>query len=225
MTARFRTTRITAVAACVLVVIAGCNAARILAPPPPLRAASAATFALDVEFAEPLSKGSAEDVSHYLLVPLAGGPPAAISTATLVDTLNGRVVQLLVPDWLSSDPDGTDWTVTTSGVLGVDGRSTGTRSVTFRAGLSYAQPLSALFDARCTECHGGSRVEGNYRTDSRAALLGDGTDGVPDLIAGDPGCLLVRKCKPHNSMFNLAGLTYFDFELIRNWVVSYNARP
>ena len=208
-----------------LLTLAGCHTARVLAPPPPLRAASAATYALDVEFAEPLSKASAEDPAHYTLDPAAGGAAAAVGTATLVDTLYGRVVQLLVPDWLGSDPDGTDWTVTTSGVLTYDGHSTGTRSVTFRAGLSYAAPLQAMFDGRCTSCHGPTRADGSYRTDSRSGLLGNGVDATPDLIAGDPNCLLVKKCKPHNSMFNLAELTYFDYELIRNWVTNYNARP
>ncbi|MEO5618152.1 MAG: hypothetical protein ABIS67_10305 [Candidatus Eisenbacteria bacterium] len=208
-----------------LAALAGCNTARLLAPPPPLRAASAATFAIDVEFAEPLAKGSAEDASRYTLTPVGPGSPVAISTATLVDTLNGRVVQLLVPDWLSSDPDGTEWVVTTRGVLTVWGKSTGTRSVTFRAGLSYATPLKALYDARCSACHGPSRADGSYRTDSYPELLGNGTDGTANLIPGDVTCLLVRKCKPHNSMFNLAGLSYFDYEMIRNWVASYNARP
>ena len=205
--------------------LAGCNTARVLAPPPPLRAASAATFALDVEFAEPLSKSSAEDPSHYTLTPVAGGPAAAVTTATLVDTLNGRVVQLLVPDWLSNDPDGTDWTVTSNGVLTVYGRSTGTRSTTFRAGLSYAAPLKELFDARCNSCHGPARADGSYRTDSYTGLLGNGVDATPNLIPGDPTCLIVRKCRPRNSMFNLGELTYFEYELLLNWVTNFNARP
>lgn len=208
-----------------IVAIGGCNTARILAPPPPLRASSAATFAVDVEFAEPLSKASAEDPSHYALVPVAPGPAAAIASATLVDTLDGRVVQLLIPDWLATNPDGTDWTLTTQGVMSVWGRSTGTRSVTFRTGLSYAAPLKSFFDARCSSCHGAAVADGSYRTDSYAGLGGNGTDATADLIPGDATCLLVRKCKPHNSMFNLAELTYFDFEMLRNWVTNYNARP
>ena len=205
--------------------IAGCHTARLLAPPPALRAASAAAYAVDLEFDEPLAKGVAEDPSHYTLIPVAGGTPPAIASATLVDTLNGRVVQLVVPDWFTNDPDGTDWEVTSNGVLTVWGRTTGTRRATFRAGLSYAAPLKALLDERCNSCHGATRADGSYRTDSRLGLLGGGTDSTPDLIPGDPACLLVRKCKPHNSMFNLGNLSYFDFEMIRNWVTSYNARP
>ena len=208
-----------------LAAIAGCHTARSLVPPPPLRAASAATYAVDVEFDEPLAKSVAEDPSHYTLTPLAGGAPPVIASATLVDTLYGRVVQLLVPAWLTSDPDGTDWEVTSNGVLTAWGKTTGTRQATFRAGLSYTAPLKTLFDERCSSCHGATRADGSYRTDSYAGLLGGGKDGVPDLIPGDPTCLLVRRCKPHGSMFNLAGLSYFDFELINNWVTTYNARP
>lgn len=208
-----------------LLLMSGCNATRMLAPPPPLRAASAAAFAVDVEFSVPVAKSSAEDVTHYSLVPAGSGPPVAIASSTVVDTSGGRVVQLIVPDWLTTDPDGTDWTLTTSGVLQVDGTSTGDRSITFRAGLSYASPLKEFFDARCTSCHGPARADGSYRTDSLSGLMGGGSNATPNLVAGDPNSLLIRKCKPHNSMYNLANLTYFDFELIRNWVVSYNARP
>lgn len=205
--------------------MAGCHTARVVAPPPPLRAASAAQFSLDLEFDEPLDRASAEDVSHYRLTPAAGGATAAISSATLVDTLNGRVVQLLVPDWFSVNPDGTDWTIQAQGVLSIWGKSTGTRSVTFRAGLAYSVPMQAFFNDRCSSCHGASRTEGSYRTDTYAGLLGGGTNSTPNVIAADPTCLTVRKCKPHNSMFNAADLTYFDYELIANWVTNFNARP
>lgn len=205
--------------------LAGCHTARMALPPPPLRAASAASYALDVEFAEPLAMASAEDPAHYVLIPAAGGPAAAVTTATLIDTLNGRVVQLLVPDWLGADPDGATWTVTTTGVMTLEGRSTGTRSATFQAGLGYTGALKPLFDARCNSCHGPARADGSYRTDTLAGLSGNGVDSMPNLVPGDPTCLLVKKCKPQNSMYNLGGLTYFDFEMIRNWVTSYDARP
>lgn len=213
-----------AAAAAVVAALAGCDTARVLAPPPPLRAASAAQYALDVEFDQALDRASAEDAGRYTLTPAAGGAPAAIASATLVDTLNGRVVQLLVPDWLGADPDGTDWEIATDGVRTVWGKSTGSRRASFRAGLSYAAPMKAFFDARCGSCHGAARADGSYRTDSWAGLLGGGTDATANVIATDPTCLTVRKCKPHNSMFNAADLTYFDFELIRNWVTNYNAR-
>lgn len=211
--------------AALAVIVAGCDTPRVLAPPPPLRAASAASYAVDVEFDVPLDKATAEDPSRYTLIPAGGGASAVITTATLIDTLNGRVVQLLIPDWLATNPDTTDFDLSTSGVVSVWGVSTGNRSVRFRTGLSYAEPMRAWFGAYCNACHGATRQSGSYRTDSYAGLFAGGTNSTPNVIAGDPKCLTVVKCKPHNSMFNAANLTYFDYELIKNWVESFSARP
>jgi len=214
-----------AVAVVLGVALWGCHAARVLAPPPPLRAASATPYAVDVEFAEPLDQASAEDPARYTLVPVVGpATPVAIASATLIDTLNRRTVQLLIPDWLSTDTDTLEFDLTTTGVISYEGRSTGTRTLRFRTGLSYRNPMRALFDAKCSSCHGAAQAQGSYRTDSYVALFGNGTDATPDVIAGNPQCLTVRKCKPKNSMFNAADLSYLDFEMILNWVASYNAR-
>ena len=215
--------------------LTGCHAARMVAPPPPLRAASAALYAVDVEFAEPLDRRTAEDPTRYAIYPLANpGVAATISSAVLIDTLDARAVQLIIPAWFGdSATDHADYVVEARGILDYLGRSVGTRRVTFRTGLDYLVPpgdpfgsgMKGLFDSRCSSCHGAAQASGSYRTDSYAALFGSGTHSTPDLIAGDPSCLLVRKCKPRNSMFNLAGLSYLDFELIRNWVAVYEARP
>ena len=37
--------------------------------------------------------------------------------------------------------------------------------------------------------------------------------------------ILVVKTKPSNSMFRLGNLTFLDSDIVRNWVVSYQARP
>lgn len=215
-------------AACLLAgaCAAGCHTAKLLAPPPPLRAASAAAFAVDVEFAEPLDRATAQDPARYVVYPKGNsGAPATITQATLIDTLFGRVVQLLVSDPVSGFlPDSADYTVQTSGVLTVKGKSTGDRAIDFRTGLNYSTPMRDLFARHCDSCHGPARADGNYRTDSDVGLLGGGTNATPNLIPGDPLCLLVVKTKPLNSMFRLGELSYFDFELIRNWVVSYQAR-
>ena len=204
--------------------LAACHAGRILAPPPPLRVASAALYAVDVEFAEPLDRVTASDPSHYRSRLSGSATPATITSATLVDTLYGRVVQLVIPEWLGVDSDTMNAQLSTSGVLAADGRSTGTRQVTFRTGLSYAGPLRALFETHCSSCHNANRADGSYRTDSYAALLGGGTNATPNLVVGDPACLLVRKSRPRNSMFDLGGLSYLDYELLQNWVASYSAR-
>ncbi len=219
--------RIALAASSVLVAAAtlevGCHAARIIAPPPPLRAASANDFGVDIEFAEPLDRASAEDVTRYTVRPAMGpGAPQTIFSATVVDTFSGRVVQLLISDGPLADTS--DYIVDSRDVRTLDGKSTGSRSATFRTGLSYRTPLSELFDSRCSSCHGASQAAGNYRTDSYDGLFGGGTDATPNLIAGNPNCLLVRKCRPGRSMWNAGGLSYLDFEMILNWVASYGAR-
>jgi len=205
---------------------ASCNTAKLLAPPPPLRAASASASAIDIEFAESLDRGSAQDPSRYLAYPTGNaGAPVAILQATVIDTLYGRVVRLIVSDPVAGFlPDSADFTVQTSGLLTVTGRSTGLRSVDFRTGLNYDALLQDLFARHCNSCHGSTRVEGSYRTDSYLALQGGGTNSVPNLIAGDPNCLLVVKTKPRNSMFDRGNLTFLDSEMIHNWVASYQAR-
>ena len=209
----------------VLLVCTGCNTAKLLAPPPPLRAASASAFAIDVEFAEPLDRGTAEDPARYTVLPLAGGTATKILDAALIDTLNARAVQLLVTDSAGNPlPDSSDFSVQTNGVLTIQGKSTGVRTVDFRTGLNYSSPLGDLFARHCDSCHGATLADGNYRTDSYAGLSGIGTNSVPNLIPGDVRCLLVVKTKPSNSMFNRGELSYLDSELIRNWVVSYGAR-
>lgn len=204
----------------------GCHTARRLAPPSPLRAASVAIYAVDVEFAEPLDRASAEDPSRYSLFP-PGNPatPATITSATLIDTDSLHVVQLLVPDWLAdTTKDDIPMVVQTHGVLDYFGVSTGERSVTFRTGLGYAQPMQAFFDARCSGCHGATNPGGAYRTDSYAALLGPGTSVTPNVVAGDPNCLVIVRCRPHNSMYNRAHLSFLDYEMILNWITVYLAR-
>ena len=214
---------IAAIAATVL----GCNTAAILAPPPPLRAASASNLAIDLEFAEPLDKASAQDPSHYLVYPTAAsGSPASVLQAALIDTLYGRVVRLFLQDPVQGFlPDSTDYTIQTSAVITLAGTSTGTRSVVVRTGLNYDTPMQNLFALHCKACHGPAIADGAYRTDSYSALFGPGTSPTPNVIAGDPNCLLVVKTKPSNSMYRLGNLTFLDSEIIRNWVVSYQARP
>ena len=200
----------------------GCDTARVVAPPPPLRAASASDFGIDLELAEPLDRASAEDASRYTVRRAPAGFPETIYSATVIDTFYGRVVQLL----LSSGPlaDTADFTVEARDLGTIYRKTTGTRSTNFRTGLGYRSALRDLFDSRCSSCHGGTQPAGNYRTDSYAALFGAGTDGTPNLIAGDPNCLVIRRCRPGRTMWDRGHFSYLDFEMLLNWVVSYGAR-
>ena len=229
-TRRLRAARAAGVAlACMTIglALAGCDTARVLAPPAPLRAASAADYAVNVAFAEPLVQASAEDPARYVVYfDGAAGTPASISTATLIDTVSLRVVQLVIPGWLGdSTADHRAAVVETHGVRDYFGHDTGDRRAAFVTGLGYASHLQAFFDARCSGCHGAAGPGGNYRTDSYAALFGPGTTPTANVIAGDPNCLTVVKCRPRNSMYDRAKLEFFDFEMILDWVTSYLARP
>lgn len=222
---RFRLRRAVAILALLAagIVTVGCNAARILLPNP-LRAASVNAFAVEVEFGEPLERASAEDPARYDLHPSASpGSRAVIYSATVVDTLYGRVVQLLIAS--GPLPDREAWEITTSGVRTDQGRSTGTRTASFVTGLGYASDMRTLFAEHCDRCHGATLAEGNYRTDSLAYLRGVGTDATPNLIAGDPGCRLVRRTLPGKTMFDQGGLSVLESGMIRDWIVEYGARP
>ena len=205
----------------------GCNTPGTVAPAAPLRAVSAALYAIDVEFPVPLDRATAEDIARYAVYP-TGSPTAraTIASATLIDTVSLRVVQLTLPDWVTDstfDRAGID--VETHGVKDWWGVSTGDRLVSFRTGLAYSDSLGPFFDARCNSCHGAANPSGGYRTDSYAALLGPGTSPTPNLIPGDPRCLLVIKCKPGNSMYLRSGMGFFEYERLVNWIVIYQARP
>lgn len=207
-----------------LELVGGCHAARVLAPPPILRAASASDFAVDVEFAEPLDRASAQSVARYRVYPF-NHPEAAISlySATLIDTASGRVVQLL----LSGGPlsDSSLYTVRADNVRSLAGGLTGDRNAVFTAGLGYARDIAPLMATHCNSCHGALRADGQYRTDSYAALFGAGSDGArANIIAGDPSSLCIKRSKPFNSMYTLGAMSYLDFEILYNWIVSYGAR-
>ncbi len=219
--------RVAAGVAVAAAICSGCNTAKVIAPQLPLRAASASSFAVDVEFAEPLDRASAEDATHYEVYP-SGSPtaPATVTQALLIDSLYGRTVRLFLSDPAQGFlPDSTDYTVQTSGVRSAYGKPTADRAVDFRTGLNYGAPVRELFAAHCNSCHGPARADGDYRTDQYATLFGGGADSSPNLVAGNPQCLLVVKTAPSRSMFRAGGLTFLDSEIIRNWVVSYGARP
>jgi hypothetical protein len=202
--------------------LAACQGPAVVAPAPDLRATSVHAFGIDVEFASPLDRSSAETAAHYAVHPVARlDSSLAIHSVSLVDSVYGRTVLILVPDGMT---DGADYVVSTSGVRCLSGKSTGDLQASLRAGLSYQAPLRALFAQHCDACHGAARADGSYRTDSYAALLGGGTNATPNLIAGNPRCQLLVKTKPQNSMFNQGKLTWLDYDVIYNWVVNYQAR-
>ena len=61
-----------------------------------------------------------------------------------------------------------------------------TESEQVPADPSYADDVEPLFNTSCVGCHGSGQQNGNYRLDSRAGTMGEGSDPVPNVIPGEP---------------------------------------
>ena len=179
---------------------------------------------MELEFASPLARASAADASRFTVLEDGNlAAPVAIYSAELADTTFGRVVLLL----LSGGPlnDGARYVVRSVGVRDVFGKVLPDAVAEFRAGLRYDADMAPLMAEHCNGCHGPTRADGAYRTDALTSLLGGGTDSIPNLIAGNPNCALVQRTRPVRSMYDKGMLSPLDADIIRNWVVSYQARP
>ena len=77
----------------------------------------------------------------------------------------------------------------------------------------------------CAGCHAIATPAGNYRTDSYTGVLGNGQDGIANVIAGNPQSLLVVYLEPapgknhKNANAVVPGLGM----LVRDWVVDNGA--
>lgn len=49
---------------------------------------------------------------------------------------------------------------------------------------SYAAEVQPILNARCVGCHSATGPSGSYSLTSRAGALGNGSDSVPNVIAG-----------------------------------------
>ncbi|MBI3873009.1 MAG: hypothetical protein HY304_08055 [candidate division Zixibacteria bacterium] len=95
-------------------------------------------------------------------------------------------------------------------------------------GLRYDRDMAPVFAARCNSCHNQTLASGNYRTDSRAALYAFGSDEAdlnrsPDLIAGNDRCQLAAKTAFTGREYRRAGLTAFESDLVREWILHGDA--
>jgi len=74
-----------------------------------------------------------------------------------------------------------------------------------------------LVDDGCTSCHG---LQGAYSLETYSAALGFGTDqNTPNVIPGDSASLLVTY---YDNLHNTTSTA--NAELIRRWIVQYDAR-
>lgn len=84
--------------------------------------------------------------------------------------------------------------------------------------VTYEADIAPLFDQRCASCHGSTNPAGNYAMTTYVEVLGNGTDGVPNAIPGDPQSLLLLKSLPGGSM-NTFYATPAEIDLVVQWVV------
>ena len=210
--------------------LCSCDAPKVTRAIPDLLAAHSATsFAVDLEFASPLERTSAEQATRYALVK-SSGERVTSARAVLIDSLFGETVRLVFP--LGTLEDSTRYGMVVTGVHDAWGASLASGdSITtqFESGLWYSRPVRQLLEQKCTPCHNSHRAGGNYRTDSYEALFGYGSDGSsgsprPNVIAGDARSLLLIRTAPHHSMFNVAHMNVAESQILLNWVVSFEAR-
>ena len=102
-------------------------------------------------------------------------------------------------------------------------------TLTVQAGLLYEREMVPFFAMHCNSCHGSGGVSGNYRTDSHDALFEFGSDEAdfdrsPNLIPGNDRCQLAVKTGYHGREFRRAGLSFFEAELVRQWILNGDAR-
>jgi len=71
---------------------------------------------------------------------------------------------------------------------------------------------------RCGECHGGADPDGNYDLTTYLGMLGDGTDDVPNAIAGDATSAIVSAIDPATADDTHSPFTDL-YPTIRDWVV------
>jgi mono/diheme cytochrome c family protein len=84
--------------------------------------------------------------------------------------------------------------------------------------VTYEADIAPIFDQRCVSCHGSSNPAGNYALTTYDEVLGNGSDGTPNALPGDPQSLLLLKSLPGGSMNAFYG-TAAEIDLIVRWVV------
>ncbi len=83
--------------------------------------------------------------------------------------------------------------------------------------LTWDRDVGPLLRARaCTDCHGGA---GGYSVETYGAALGFGSDGVPNVLPGDPTSVLAIYCEQGHY-----DLPYTDALTVIAWIVEWDAR-
>jgi hypothetical protein len=84
--------------------------------------------------------------------------------------------------------------------------------------VTYEGTIQPIFEQRCVSCHGTNNPPANYAMTTYAEVLGNGSDGIPNAIPGDPQSLLLLKSLPGGSMNGFYSGPE-EVALVEQWVV------
>jgi hypothetical protein len=120
--------------------------------------------------------------------------------------------------WVGCTSTTSTCTVTMTQARSVTATFTKTTTTT---SYTYTTNIAPKMSGLCNGCHSGASAPGNYFTDSYTALFGNGSDGTPNIIAGNANSLFVQKIAGnHHNVLN----QYPGFDTVaRDWVVNNNA--
>lgn len=92
---------------------------------------------------------------------------------------------------------------------------------------TYSADIAPVTSGFCSGCHAAPNPDGNYLTDSLAGLFGNGTDAVPNIVAGNASSLFVLYMAPApGKNHKNVNLIYPGFgQIARDWVVLDGAAP
>jgi hypothetical protein len=149
----------------------------------------------------------ADSAFSSLLVTKATGGGGHVASLTLDDPIIQRW-----QEWISA---GTPYDLTAGGP-GADAGPAG-ETDGGDAALTWENDIQPLLTARgCITCHGN---QGAYSLESHSAALGFGSDGTPNVIAGNASSLLVAYCEQGHHE-----ISYSDALIVLRWVIDWNAR-
>ena len=87
---------------------------------------------------------------------------------------------------------------------------------------SYATDVQPVFNSHCISCHSGSNPSGSYTLTDRAGATGNGSDSIPNVIAGnaDSSKLYRRVAAIETPQMPLGqpALDTVKTATIRNWI-------
>ena len=85
--------------------------------------------------------------------------------------------------------------------------------------VTWKEEVGPLLADRCTGCHGGAKPAAGYDTASYLGTLGNGSDGVPNAVAGDESSLLLQTLAPAAANQTHQTAIGTSFPTVQSWVV------